>query len=440
MADITIVGLGPGPRQERTLHAQHALDTAASLFVRGHGDDVDVSDLLAHPGAVDLRPLRDAVRFPQNPWQPAVSTVLDAAERGPVTLAIPGHPRVGEVLVDALLAAAPDHGLTTTVIDGISATDVLASALGVDPIRDGIQLVEGRMLSMIASDAPFVGGSVSATPRQPMLITHVYDAAILAGLAVMLARIFPPDHPVTRIEAAGLPGQQLSTHTIADLPHLDGGMMVALYVPAMATLSAGRDLRTLQHIVARLRRPDGCPWDRQQTNATLADSLVDEVYEAVDAISTGDDANLAEELGDLLLLIMMHAQIAEERGAFTMEDVAETVARKIVRRHPHVFGEMVATEADDVVNLWQRIKAQEKAAMPDRPEKAPDGQPWSMPALEAAQRVFAKQPLPTAAPPATTADGRLRALLQAISDCVVAGDDIQRTVRDALATHVQSQR
>src|SRR5699024_707393 len=118
-----------------------------------------------------------------------------------------------------------------------------------------------------------------------------------------------------------------------------------------------------------------------------------EVYEVIDAIDTDDDANLTEELGDLLLLIMMHSQIAEERGAFTLEDVYHGIATKIVRRHPHVFGDDAAGNADEVVGLWQQIKQQEKAESPGKPEKAPDGQPHSMPALERASRVLKKHPI-----------------------------------------------
>src|SRR5699024_3871120 len=122
--------------------------------------------------------------------------------------------------------------------------------------------------------------------------------------------------------------------TLTELADHPGGPMLAIYVPPLEVLDATRDPCTPQHIVARLRRPDGCPWDRKQDHTSLRDSIIDEAYEVVDAIDAGDDANLAEELGDLLLLIMMHAQIAEEAGTFTLEDVYDGISRKIVRRHP----------------------------------------------------------------------------------------------------------
>ncbi len=437
MADITIVGLGIGPREERTQKAQRALEAAKTLFVRSHGDRVDMRDLLDRDGTIDLARLRDAERYPAQPWTLAENAVLDAANKGAVVIAIPGHPRFGEGLVENIVARAAQRGLSVEIVDGISVIDVLATALNIDPLRDRVQLFDGRAVSRIETDAPFAGGSLTATPTRPILLTHVYDTTILTGIHAALSRILPQEHPVTRIEAAGSSDQSISTHRLSDLPALDGGMLVALYIPAQEPLDAARDPRTLQHIVARLRRPDGCPWDRKQDHRTLRDSIIDEAYEVVDAIDAGDDANLAEELGDLLLLVMMHAQIAEEAGTFTLEDVYEGISRKIVRRHPHVFGDMSAEDAGEVIGLWQQVKAQEKAEQPGKPEKAADGQPHSMPALVRAPKVLQKHPM-AGNLPQSTAEERSRALLAAVADIVAVGDDPETVLRQALVDHVQN--
>ena len=113
-------------------------------------------------------------------------------------------------------------------------------------------------------------------------------------------------------------------------------------------------------IVARLRAPGGCPWDREQTNASLLPGLLEEAYEVAGAINAGDDANLQEELGDLLLLIVMHAQIASERNRFRLDDVVRGINEKLIRRHPHVFGESGAKGSDAVVKQWEAIKHAEK--------------------------------------------------------------------------------
>lgn len=153
-------------------------------------------------------------------------------------------------------------------------------------------------------------------------------------------------------------------------------------------------LARLRVIAARLRAPDGCPWDREQTHGSLRGALVEETYETLAAIDAGDDANLREELGDLLLHVVMHAQMAAERGAFTFDDVAAGVADKMVRRHPHVFGRETAADSAAVIGLWETIKRQEKGNAPDgatrRHASVLDGVPDVLPALMRAQKVSAK--------------------------------------------------
>lgn len=140
-------------------------------------------------------------------------------------------------------------------------------------------------------------------------------------------------------------------------------------------------------IVAKLRAPDGCPWDREQTNETLLPGLIEEAYEVAGAVRTRDDQNLREELGDLILLAVMHSQIAEENGRFNIADVLENVTAKLVRRHPHVFGSSAVRDTDGVVKQWEAIKREEK--------NDPDGHyladlPAALPALMRAQKAQKK--------------------------------------------------
>ena len=120
----------------------------------------------------------------------------------------------------------------------------------------------------------------------------------------------------------------------------------------------------LENIIARLRAPDGCPWDREQTHSSLKAACIEEAAEVVCGINiledTGNSDNLKEELGDLLLLIVMHAQIAEEEGLFTMDDVIQGISEKMIRRHPHVFGEETVSDSGEVLDKWDAIKKQEK--------------------------------------------------------------------------------
>lgn len=143
----------------------------------------------------------------------------------------------------------------------------------------------------------------------------------------------------------------------------------------------------LCRIVAQLRAPNGCPWDREQTNASLVPKLLEEAYEVADAIHAGDDANLREELGDVLLLIVMHAQIASERGDFAIRQVIEEVTAKLIRRHPHVFGESKAHDAGAVVKLWDNVKRAEKK---EKKTHYLEGVAAALPALMRAQKIQKK--------------------------------------------------
>jgi MazG family protein len=142
----------------------------------------------------------------------------------------------------------------------------------------------------------------------------------------------------------------------------------------------------LREIVARLRAPDGCPWDREQTHESLKPHLIEECYELIDAIDERDDEALCEELGDLLLQVMLHAQMASEQGRFDFDSVAESIAEKLVRRHPHVFSDTKLSTSDAVLRQWDAIKRHEKK---DR-ESVLDGVPRLLPALARAQKIQSK--------------------------------------------------
>lgn len=148
--------------------------------------------------------------------------------------------------------------------------------------------------------------------------------------------------------------------------------------------AAPTPIEQLLEIMRRLRAPDGCPWDREQTHASLKKNLVEEAYEVIDAIDADEPGLLREELGDLLLQVVFHAQMADEAGAFTFHDVAQGISDKLVRRHPHVFGDTRVADADEVLKNWDQIKRMEKG---DQPRSAVAGVPRHLPALHKAQQV-----------------------------------------------------
>lgn len=155
----------------------------------------------------------------------------------------------------------------------------------------------------------------------------------------------------------------------------------------MSNPEAGAAFTRLCEIIAQLRAPAGCPWDREQTNESLVPKLLEEAYEVAHAIQAHDDENLREELGDVLLLVLMHVQIASERGQFEVQQVVEELTAKLIRRHPHVFGSSEAESAAEVVTLWESVKRGEKSA---RDEHYLAGIPAALPGLMRAQKVQKK--------------------------------------------------
>ena len=170
----------------------------------------------------------------------------------------------------------------------------------------------------------------------------------------MLRALYPAAHPVH-----GLGGAADSTVGALDQAVLNDSVC---YIPALAPLDNAASPHGLPWLVARLRAPDGCPWDREQDHQSLRKFLLEETYEVYDALDAGSTPALAEELGDLLLQIVLHAQYAAEDGVFDMTDVHRAVMTKIIRRHPHVFGDVVADSAAEVIRNWEQIKAGERAA------------------------------------------------------------------------------
>lgn len=177
-----------------------------------------------------------------------------------------------------------------------------------------------------------------------------------------------------------------------------GSSSLASITRDTSTLSDAREeMQSLVETIWRLRQPDGCPWDRKQTHESIGKNMIEEAYEALDCIEAGDEAHLREELGDVLMQVVLHAQIAADAGAFTMADVARGINDKLIRRHPHVFGECSADSADEVLAIWDSVKLAEKGAKDadaaeagERPEGLLEGVPRSLPALMEAQKVSRK--------------------------------------------------
>ncbi|MGZ8437502.1 MAG: MazG family protein, partial [Candidatus Limnocylindrales bacterium] len=254
---------------------------------------------------------------------------------------------------------------------------VAAEQLTASPIEASRPLVIVPLATLQASPA----GNRPAVPLPGRAGPAGRDALAL------LRRLYPAEHPVGRFGAP-------DGTSVALLDSV--GLAEAVYLPPVAPELAVAGPWAMPWISARLREPDGCPWDREQTHASLRKHLLEETYEVYDALEGGATPELAGELGDLWLQIVLHAQLAAEEGVFDLADVQAAIATKIVRRHPHVFGDAVVHTASDVNRQWERIKADERAAAAAEdtaagdgsaapPRSALDGISPSMPALAASQ-------------------------------------------------------
>ena len=219
-------------------------------------------------------------------------------------------------------------------------------------------------------------GVVTPDIVEPLPGRHRSD---IADPLSVLRRLYPLEHPVGILGAGESTLARLGP---ADLGH-------PLYLAPVSPELAVSGPWAMPFISDRLRRPDGCPWDLEQTHQTLRSHLLEEAYEVFDALEGGATPALAEELGDLLLQVILHAQLAAEAGVFDLADVQAAIATKIVRRHPHVFGDAIAATAADVNRQWERIKATERAEERGKGQQkgALDGISRSMPALAASQEM-----------------------------------------------------
>jgi tetrapyrrole methylase family protein / MazG family protein len=389
---ITIIGLGPGNPALRTVGAQRALDAADRIILRTRIHP-GLDDLATDARVTDCDDLYESAANFDELYPAIARRVLTAAKsNGLVVFAVPGHPRLGERSIPLLEAGARELGIPIDVQDAVSFLDVTAGALRIDPIARGLQITDAEELALIMTSDPFASGQLGLDPIRPLLVAQLYNRDLASAVKIGLSRVYPDNYLVTLVRSAGIPGEQdLRTLPLHALDRQDVDHLTSLWVPPMAPLEAVRSPESLTRIVARLRAPGGCPWDREQTPGSLRNAVLEEAYEVVDAIDAEDLGGLAEELGDLLLLIAMQAQIAEEIGVFRIEDIYEGVNRKLIRRHPHVFGSVSATTPDAVIATWEGVKESERAQKGDfTAQRNPiDSLPRAMPVTRKIAEVLA---------------------------------------------------
>lgn len=348
---ITIVGLGPGNPEQLTLEAWRILESASEVYLRT-AQHPTVEGLPPGPRYHAFDEVYEALDTFEAVYDEIARRVLALGQRAEgVIYAVPGHPLVGEATVSCILAQAEALDVLVRVVAGLSFIEPTLAALGVDAF-DGLQICDATLLA--TQHHPNLDPDVAA------LVVQVYNRRLAAEAKLTLMNLYHDDQPITLVCAAGTPQQTVRTIPLHALDRQDDlDHLTSVYIPPLARRGS---LASYQDVVAHLRAPDGCPWDREQTHQSLRTHLLEETYEVLAALDADDMRLLREELGDLLLQVLLHAQIAAEEGDFKLIDSAGDAMAKLIRRHPHVFGEVTVNGSDEVLRNWEQIKREEKGA------------------------------------------------------------------------------
>jgi len=435
MPTIIVAGLGPGAWEQVTLEVKNLLDSATTVYLRTR----------THPTADHLPAHLDVRTFDylyeregrfEDIYRQIAEELLRLAAEGdqPVIYCVPGHPGIGEASVRLLREMAKERGFEVRTMAGLSFIEPVCTALDLDPLQHGLQIVDGTELAGYGIDdrrpttddrrptkdneeEPFLFSPYSIpvepqaypalaglSPMYPVILSQVYSDRVASACKLVLMERYPDEHPVKVVLNAGVQGQErVIETTLAEMDHGHGiNHLACVYLPPLEPLDLTREFNSLVYVMGRLRGPGGCPWDREQTHDSIKHNLLEEAYEAVDAMDAGDPDLLAEELGDLLLQVVFHSQLAVSAEEFTLADVIGHIVSKLIRRHPHVFGDVQVTGAEHVVRNWEIIKAGEREAKAKAGSKFQSAQaaeqglegtglllsvPRAMPGLERAQQL-----------------------------------------------------
>ncbi|OGN93963.1 MAG: nucleoside triphosphate pyrophosphohydrolase [Chloroflexi bacterium RBG_13_48_10] len=348
---ITLLGLGPGRPNLLTRQAWKLLKSIPEIYLRTRQHPTvagfpDTLQIHSFDHLYEELPSFDHV------YAHIVEQIMELATRPQgVVYAVPGHPYVAEATCPEIARRGRLKGIPVQVIEGLSFLEPTFTALNLDPlphlaIIDALELANDHV-------PPF-------PPDAPALIAQIHSRAVANEVKLTLMETYPDEHPVKLIHAAGTSQElveDLPLHAIDQSQSI--GLLTCLYLPA---LEKGTSFEAFQEIIAHLRAPDGCPWDREQTHQTLRTNLLEETYETLAALDANDSDHMREEFGDLVLQVVLHTQIANEYGEFNMAQVLKSIYDKIIRRHPHVFGDWKVEGVDHVLQNWEKLKADERAA------------------------------------------------------------------------------
>ncbi len=348
MAKITVVGLGPGAWEHLTLQGARALKSGQRIFLRTR----------KHPIAKDLT--TQGIRYStfdnlyekgttfEEVYAQMVRRLLAEVKKGDLVYGVPGNPAVAEASYYLLIDAAKEKDIEVLTIPGMSFLELIYERLGIDPSK-GLQILDGLNCKGWRVDT-----------GKGLIITQVYDTLTASEVKLTLMEHYDGEQPVWVVRAAGVKGreivQRIPLFKLDRLSYIDH--LTCVYVPASERKAYS--VEDLFDILRTLRSEGGCPWDRAQDRESLKPYLIEEAYEVLDAIEKNDIALLEEELGDLLLQVVFHTQVADENGEFAFDGVIRGICEKLIRRHPFVFDGKGAKDSNDALDKWEATKRKEK--------------------------------------------------------------------------------
>ena len=402
MGMITIVGLGPGAVGHLSLETMSIMQGCEQVILR----------TAVHPTVAELAKqgvkytscddLYEAGASFEEVYQNVVTRVLTAAHKGDVVYAVPGSPLVAEKTVVLLREQAKAQNIELAIKPSMSFLDLAYVALGIDPIA-GLRIIDAQDF-----------GAIADAGQYPLMITQVYSQLVASDLKIALMENLPDEYELYFLRNMGLEDEECRPVKLFELdrqPKIDH--LTSVYIPPMGEdenmpcgiMAFGEDeeeeavenmvdtasfddvdIQPLVDVMRTLREPGGCPWDREQTHASIRSNMIEEVYEYLEAVDAEDTEGMREELGDILMQIVFHARMAEEAGHFDLQDVIDEVVDKLIRRHPHVFGETKVTGSDEVLVNWEAIKKTEKTER----KHVLDGVTQGLPALLRAYKLQSK--------------------------------------------------
>lgn len=374
---ITIVGLGPAGSEFITRQTWDWLEQIDEIYLRT-AQHPAVSGLPKNCKIYSFDDIYQNNESFEMVYQTITERIiaLGKREKG-VTYAVPGHPFVAESTSPKIIVEAKKLGIPVRIFEALSFLEPTFTALNLDPfpnitLMDALELAEANFPQF--------------PPNRPVLIAQLYSRMVASEVKQTLLEVFPDEHPVKIIHAAGSANQIVQELPLYEIDRDKNiGVLSSLFVEPLEDKTSFEEF---QEIIAHLRAPDGCPWDRKQTHQSLRKHLLSETYEVLAALDMEDPDHLCEELGDLLLQIVLHAQIASEEGEFRMSDVIKGISEKLIRRHPHVFGDVEVEGVDNVLSNWEKIKEAERSENGKAQENGLlSGVPSVYPALAQSQEI-----------------------------------------------------